>query len=265
MPSFDYGGFVVGEEEQEAILNGKSKGILCGVPFFQAVFDELDCRIEWFYKDGDLIPYEGKNITVAKVYGKARNILMGERTALNIMTRASGIATAARAFAEVKKAHKWHGEIAATRKTTPGFRIVEKYAVLVGGCSTHRMDLSSMVMLKDNHVWSTGSIAASVKKARTACGFSTKIEVEARSLEEAYEAAGAGADIIMLDNFTGDSFKEAAAIFKSKYPHIIIEGSGGITVETVGSYMCPYVDVLSAGSLTQGYSALDFSLKIKRK
>ena len=219
----------------------------------------------WNFKDGDRIPYViGKNVVVATVTGKVRNILMGERTALNIMTRASGIATQSRKFTDIKLANKWHGEIAATRKTTPGFRLVEKYSVLVGGCSTHRMDLSSMVMLKDNHVWSTGSITNSVKKARTACGFSTKIEVECRSLEEAYEAVAAGADIVMLDNYTGEGFKVAAAELKKKCPHVIIEGSGGITLDSVASYMCESVDVLSCGSLTQGYPALDFSLKIKK-
>merc|ERR1719201_1880937 len=107
----------------------------------------------------------------------------------------------------IARAGGYRGEVAGTRKTTPGFRLVEKYALLVGGASTHRMDLSSMVMLKDNHIWSTGSISDSVSRARFACGFSTKIEVECTSEKDAVEAAEAGADVLMLDNYSGEELK----------------------------------------------------------
>lgn len=127
---------------------------------------------------------------VAEVSGPVWALLRGERVALNVLARASGIATAAAAVVRLAREQGWHGEVAGTRKTTPGFRLVEKYALLVGGASTHRMSLSDMVMLKDNHVWSTGTIAASVLKARRACGFSSRVEVECRSLEEAVEAVG---------------------------------------------------------------------------
>ena len=117
-------------------------------------------------------------------------------------------------------------------------------------------------MLKDNHIWSAGSITKAVQLARTAAGFSQKIEVECQSLEEALEAAEAGADIVMLDNFAGDQLKRDAAIIKARYPHVIIEASGGITTETMPEYLCEHVDVVSQGKLTQGYSCVDYSLKI---
>jgi len=163
VPTFDYGGYVVGNTIRTATLWGKSRGIMAGKPFVQAVFDEVGCKVEWFKDDGDRID---PICRVATVTGPIRNILLGERLALNIMTRASGIATEAlKVRAKANKA-KWYGHVAGTRKLTPGFRIVEKYALLVGGVSTHRMDLSSMIMLKDNHIWSTGSITKSVQAAK---------------------------------------------------------------------------------------------------
>ncbi|CAK4633298.1 hypothetical protein LEN26_019962 [Aphanomyces euteiches] len=267
IPSYDVGGFVVGEADQVALLLGKSKGVLAGVPFFTAVFEAVDCHVEWLLPEGteiDPSTVASGKIPVAKVTGKCRNILLGERTALNILTRASGIATQAKAAVKVARDLGWHGHVAGTRKTTPGFRVVEKYALLVGGASTHRHDLSQMVMLKDNHVWASGSITNAVKKAKTAAGFSMKIEVEARKLEEAVEAANAGADIVMLDNFEPPQLKEVAAKLKQQFPHLLIEASGGITIDTMGQYVSPHVDIISQGKLTQGYSSLDFSLKIQK-
>ena len=272
-PSFDVGGFVVGDEEREALLYCKEKSkriILAGVPFFDEVFAELGCTVSWRYNEGDELCVtesggpEGK-IVVAVITGPCRRLLLGERTALNIISRASGVATASRELSAIAKERDWHGEVAGTRKTTPGFRLIEKYALLVGGCSTHRMDLSSMVMLKDNHVWATGSITNAVVKARKACGFSSKIEVEARSLEEAKEACAAGCDVVMLDNYdSAGALIDDAKILKQSYPKVMVEASGGITKSTISDYFSPFVDIVSSGSLTAGYSIVDFSMKIKR-
>ncbi|KAM3570565.1 hypothetical protein VYU27_007375 [Nannochloropsis oceanica] len=275
----DIGGFVVGEAPTTAFLYGKSQGVLCGKPFFDAVFKALDCTVEWKegMEDGVLLSPPscsssnscstaagGMKVHVATISGKARHILLGERTALNILTRASGIATLTRESVEVGRKAGWHGAVAGTRKTTPGFRLVEKYALLVGGAATHRHDLSQMVMLKDNHVWSTGSITKAVKSARSVGGFSIKIEVECQSLPQALEAGTAGADIIMLDNFVPAQLKETAAEVKKAFPHVTIEASGGITSETLHLFFSPHVDVISRGNLTQGYPALDFSLKVQQ-
>lgn len=261
-PSFDYGGFVVGENEETAVLLCKSRGILAGVPFFEAIFHELGCKVEWEFAEGVQVETA---TTVAKVTGKVNKILLGERVALNCITRASGIATKARNLTKLKEEHKWHGEIAGTRKTTPGFRLVEKYALLVGGVSTHRYDLSSMIMLKDNHIWTSGSVKQAVRDARKVGGFSLKIEVECRSVEEAREAATAGADIVMLDNFEPKALHKAAGVLKQEFPHLLIEGSGGVKMENIAQYFGPHVDVISMGSLTQGYQTINFSLKILKE
>ncbi|KAF4223918.1 hypothetical protein CNMCM6457_010097 [Aspergillus fumigatiaffinis] len=282
-PSFDYGGFVVGESEGEARLLGKSKGIVAGVPFFDEVFSQLGCTVEWHVKEGESIdPIKH----CATVRGPIRQILLGERVALNILARCSGIATKSSTLVAALRAHGWQGTLAGTRKTTPGFRVVEKYGLLVGGADPHRHDLSSMTMLKDNHVWAcannrsaadggsgsanTQSIAAAIPRAvqaaKAAGGFSTKVEVECRSLEEANAAIGAGADVIMLDNFTPEGVRDAARQLKQewagKQKSFLVEVSGGLTESNAASYACPDVDILSTSSIHQGTPIVDFSLKV---
>uniref|UniRef100_A0A7S3L4S8 Nicotinate-nucleotide pyrophosphorylase [carboxylating] n=1 Tax=Amphora coffeiformis TaxID=265554 RepID=A0A7S3L4S8_9STRA len=265
IPSFDVGGLVVGTNEKEATLWMKSPGVFAGKPFFDAVFRVLGCQIQWKPEavEGKYFDASGSNkIPLATVVGPVNKILQGERTALNTLSRCSGVASASRESAKVAESLGWKGYTAGTRKTTPGFRIVEKYGLLVGGVATHRLDLSQMVMLKDNHIWAAGSITKAVQLARQAAGFSQKIEVECQSKEEAIEAARAGADIVMLDNFEPAKLKEDAKSLKEEFPHLLIEASGGITVKTMADYLSEHVDILSQGKLTQGYGCLDFSLKI---
>jgi nicotinate-nucleotide pyrophosphorylase (carboxylating) len=267
MPShFDVGGHVVGNEIKTAQLLMKSPGVLAGLPFFEKVFDVCGgCTIQWTEAsmEGTMIDASGSDkVLLATVTGPVSHLLRGERTALNTLSRCSGVATLSYQCKQIANAHNWHGMIAGTRKTTPGFRLVEKYGLLVGGCATHRLDLSQMVMLKDNHIWSAGSITNAVKKAATVAGFTQKIEVECQSLEEAIEAAEAGAHIVMLDNFEPQQLKLDAAALKKRYPHVIVEASGGITMETMVNYFDENVDVISQGKLTQGYDCVDFSLKI---
>ena len=192
---------------------------MAGVPFVDAIFSFLGCQVDWKFPEGYVVSKEeaSSKLVVAKVTGLTRALLLGERTALNLMARASGIASAASKLVSLVRSHGWQGEVAGTRKTTPGFGLVEKYALLVGGASTHRMDLSNMVMLKDNHIWSAGSITGAVQKARSACGFSSKIEVECRDLAEAVEAASQGADIVMLDNFSPEEIHRDAKLFKEQF------------------------------------------------
>jgi nicotinate-nucleotide pyrophosphorylase (carboxylating) len=255
-------------------------------------------------------------------------ILLGERVALNILARCSGIATkyvnlffcsdiifphicqetnsppvviktpilpknlveiayvAAHSIYRTSSLvnalhdHGWKGTLAGTRKTTPGFRIVEKYGILVGGADPHRHDLSSMTMLKDNHVWAyankgagkpsiLSAIALAVIAAKTAGGFATKVEVEVRSIEEADAAIGAGADIVMLDNFTPDEVRVAARQLKTGWAEkgkppgtFLIEVSGGLTEQNAALYACEDVDILSTSSIHQGTGIIDFSLKV---
>ena len=264
---FDVGGYVVGLAIQRAELWMKSPGTLSGIPFFDAVFAACgECTVRWedCAVEGESfdVGRSGK-VKLATVTGPVSHLLRGERTALNSLSRCSGVATLSSECVRIARSRGWAGEVAGTRKTTPGFRLVEKYGLLVGGASTHRLDLSQMVMLKDNHIWSCGgSIEAAVKKARGVSGFSQKIEVECQSLEEALIAAEAGADVVMLDNFAPDRLRADAKAFKESYPHVKVEASGGITIETMADYFSEHVDVISQGALTQGYDCVDFSLKI---
>lgn len=262
IPSFDYAGVVVGSSPEQAVILCKSTGVLCGTPFVDMIFEQLGCSVEWKAKEGDHVNSKDE---IAIVKGPANKVLQGERTALNVMARASGIATHARDLVNEIKHLQWKGEIAGTRKTTPGFRMVEKYSLLVGGISTHRYDLSSMIMLKDNHIWSAGSITEAVKRARRAGGFSIKIEVECRSISEAEEAVLAGADIVMLDNFEPEALALASGKLKEKYPHLLIEGSGGIRKDTLVNYCIPTVDVVSLSTTTQGYGVVNYSMKILKE
>jgi nicotinate-nucleotide pyrophosphorylase (carboxylating) len=157
-PSFDYGGFVVGSSERNAFLLCKSSGVLAGVPFFDEVFRQCGCTVSWHFTEGTYLDptKEGGKVKVATVTGPTRKLLLGERVALNMLARCSGVATKSQKMLQLVREAGYKGIIAGTRKTTPGFRLVEKYGMLIGGIDGHRHDLSSMVMLKDNHIWSKG-------------------------------------------------------------------------------------------------------------
>ena len=208
-----------------------------------------------------LNPIDGK-IPLAIVKGPCRNILIGERVALNCLSRASGVASACKRMITIAETCGWRGRISGTRKTTPGFRIVEKYALMVAKADTHRYDLSSMVMLKDNHICSSGSICNAVRTVKKVGGFTIKTEVECQSLEEGLEAAEAGADIIMFDNFSGEDLLSAAKSLKLQFPHVLVEASGGITEENLHQYCSSFVNIISSSKLVQGYACVDFSLKV---
>ncbi|KZF18880.1 nicotinate-nucleotide pyrophosphorylase-like protein [Xylona heveae TC161] len=263
-PSFDYGGFVVGEAPGEAKLLGKSAGIVAGVPFFDEVFRQLDCSVEWHVREGEAFePVKH----CATVRGPVRKILLGERVALNTLARCSGIATQSNRLLRLLRHAGYKNVLAGTRKTTPGFRLVEKYGMLVGGCDPHRHDLSTMTMLKDNHVWSSGSISTAVRAAKAAGGFSIKVEVECQSEAEADEAIEAGADVVMLDNFTPEGIRIAARNLKTRWGFggqrsPLIEVSGGLTEGNVEPYVSEDIDIISTSSIHQGVKHVDFSLKI---
>lgn len=256
---------MVGDKAETATLYGKSAGVLAGVPFFDEIFSQLQCTVEWNTKEGESFEPIRK---IATVKGPARNILLGERVALNTLARCSGIATKSRRMLVLVRAAGYQGILAGTRKTTPGFRLVEKYGMLVGNVDAHRHDLSSMVMLKDNHVWSKGSITEAVHAAKAVSGFSIKIEVEVQSEEEADEAIQAGADIVMLDNFSKDNLRTAAQSLKQKWSgkaSFLLECSGGLTEENLSSYLAPEIDIYSTSSVHQSVPHVDYSLKIDRR
>lgn len=271
VPSFDYGAFVVGNKPETASLYMKAEGLISGVPFAAEVFKQCELEVEWHHKEGEYISNEelaklnGK-IVVATVKGPANKILLAERTALNLLARSSGIATQSYVTKKLADESGYNGLIAGTRKTTPGLRQLEKYSMLVGGVDPHRYDLSSMVMLKDNHIASTGSITEAVKSARSVCGFAVKVEVEVSTEKDAREAIDAGADVIMLDNFSGDELQKVAQSLKKHYhgsnKSFLLECSGGLTLQNLKTYLCNDIDIYSTSSIHQGCKIVDFSLKI---
>lgn len=268
-PSFDYGGFVVGSSPRTAHLLCKSPGVLAGIPFVDEIFRQLDCTVQWHFNEGEFIDTstaKGGKIEVATVQGPTRKLLLGERVALNTLARCSGVATKSRRVLTLVREAGYTGILAGTRKTTPGFRLVEKYGMLVGGIDGHRHDLSSMIMLKDNHIWAKGSITKAVKAAKSVGGFAMKVEVECQSEAEADEAIEAGADVVMLDNFTGEGIKIAAKSLRNRWKgkrEFLIESSGGLTEENMGGYICNDIDIISTSSVHQGVGHVDFSLKIE--
>lgn len=261
-PAFDFGGFVVGEAPTTATLYGKAPGILAGVPFFEEIFRQVGCSVEWYVQEGESFQPVCK---VATVRGPTRNLLLGERIGLNALARCSGIATKSARLLEAARSVGYTGILAGTRKTTPGFRLVEKYGMLVGGIDMHRNDLSSMVMLKDNHIAANGSITRAVNAARSVAGFSVKIEVEVDSEADADEAIAAGADIVMLDNFSSDGLKVCAQSLKSKWrgtKAFLLECSGGLTETNLAAYLTNEVDIFSTSAVHQSVQHIDYSLKV---
>lgn len=244
------------QQEGQAQFISKADGVLCGIELAMRVFELLqpDIKAEVFKKDGDLLK---KGDVIATVSGKTRSILKGERTALNLIQHMSGVATATNEA--VRLVEGTNASIADTRKTLPGLRPIEKYAVTVGGGKNHRYNLSDCAMLKDNHVDAGGGITNAVKKLREKLGHTVKIELEVRSLDELREALETGADIIMLDNMSCDEMREAVKLNAGKAK---LEASGNITAETIRAVAETGVDIISMGALTHSVKAFDISLKI---
>ena len=246
------------DEDQEGAAQflAKADGVLCGLDVRLRVFERLqpDFKAEVFKKDGDVLK---KGDIIAKVYGKTRTILKGERTALNLIQHMSGIATATNEAVKLVEGTK--ASIVDTRKTLPGMRPLQKYAVTVGGGKNHRYNLSDAAMLKDNHVDAGGGITNAVKKLKSKLGHMTKVELEVRTLDELREALSVDVDVIMLDNMSNEMMAEAVKITDGK---AILEASGGITAETLRGVAETGVDIISIGALTHSVKAFDISLKI---
>lgn len=239
-----------------AYFVAKASGILCGIDAAMKVFEMLDrsfaCKL--YFHDGDKIN-EGDIICEFK--GNMRAMLKGERTALNLIQHMSGIATETARCVEIVKGT--NASITDTRKTLPGLRALQKYAVTVGGGKNHRYNLSDGAMLKDNHIDACGGITGAVETLRAKLGHMVKVEVETRNLDEVKEALAASADIIMLDNMDCATMKEAVEIVGGK---ALLEASGGITHDTLREVAETGVDIISIGALTHSVKAFDISMKI---
>lgn len=232
----------------------KEEGVVAGLDAAEAVFEYLGVEVLERVDDGDTTR---AGETVLRVSGAAADILRGERVAVNVAGHATGIATRTRQAVGVARQVNDDVRIAGTRKTTPGLRGIEKRAIAAGGGDTHRLDLSHMVMVKDNHIAELGMERA-VERFREQVSFATKIEVEVEEPSTAVDAVDAGADVVLLDNMTPDAVERAV---QSVDGRALTEASGGITVEDVADYAATGVDVISMGSLTHSASALDFSFR----
>lgn len=238
----------------KADLISKEDGIICGLPVFERVFTLLgEVSFNKFIEEGSIVK---KGDIIGEVTGDALNILIGERVALNLLQRMSGIATLTNKY--VKRLEGLNTRILDTRKTTANLRILEKYAVKIGGGCNHRFSLSDGILIKDNHIGYAGSIKKAISLAKSNCSFVRKIEVETESKEQVIEALEAGADIIMLDNMSPKMAKEMVDLINKA---AITECSGNITLETVREYALTGVDFISSGELTHSVKAFDISLK----
>ncbi|MCZ6638745.1 MAG: carboxylating nicotinate-nucleotide diphosphorylase [Candidatus Dadabacteria bacterium] len=238
----------------EALIIAKEEGIIAGIPIAERVFQKLDpeVTVTQNLKDGEHVN-PGDEILVIK--GSIHAVLSGERLSLNLLQRMSGIATATSKY--VAAISGYRTRILDTRKTAPGLRVLDKYAVSIGGGCNHRFGLYDAVLIKDNHIDFAGNISNAVEIVRSKYQSKFKVEVETSTLDEVREALKAGADIIMLDNMTVEMMKEAVRIINGKS---ITEASGGITLDTIGQVADTGVDFISVGAITHSSPALDIGL-----
>jgi nicotinate-nucleotide pyrophosphorylase (carboxylating) len=247
-----------GGEKGTAVVVAKDDLIVAGLGIFEETFHCLDPKlvVNNIKKDGDKAE---KGETIAEITGDLGNILRAERVALNIFQRLCGIATATARYVEAVKGTK--ARIVDTRKTLPGFRVLDKYAVFVGGGHNHRFGLSDGILIKDNHIDTAGGIAEAIRRCREKAHHLLKIEVECRNLDEVREALHCGADVLLLDNMSPEEMKEAVAIGEGK---AILEASGNVAIDNVRAIAATGVDFISVGALTHSVRAADISLLIKR-
>ncbi len=248
------------DQEQTAWLIAKEEGVLAGLAVIALVYEEMrtPMKIELLKQDGDVV---AKGDRIASLTGTTRALLTGERTLLNFIQQLSGVASIAHRYAEALKPGKTR--ILDTRKTLPGFRTLQKYAVRAGGGSNHRMGLFDMVLVKDNHIAAAGGVVAAfetVKKHNNQC---LKVELEVESLEELRSLLGLGVDVIMLDNMDTPTMREAVRIVRESGDPVKLEASGNMNLERVRELADVGLDFISVGALTQSVKALDISMRIE--
>lgn len=244
------------EAKGKGLFRAKRGGVVAGLFLLEKIFSLLDSRVRVsrLCRDGGEVK---QGTVVAEAAGPVRALLLGERTALNFLQRLSGTATLTRRYVDAVKGFPC--KIIDTRKTTPGLRTLEKYAVRMGGGMNHRIGLYDAALVKDNHIAASGSIAGAVEKIRGQAPFMVRIEVECTNLKEVQEALDAGAEVIMLDNMPTKEMTEAVGLVKRR---AWVEASGGITIDTVREVAETGVDFISVGALTHSAPALDFNMKI---
>jgi len=245
----------------EAEIVAKESGVIAGIEEVFTLLESFGFQVRVLVSDGSNV--EGK-ATVLKIVGDARTLLSIERTLLNLLMRMSGIATATSRLIEKIRRAGYKTRIACTRKVAPGLLYFDKRAVMLGGGDTHRLHLDDLIIVKDNHLMVVGDVGEAVKRVREAVSFSKKIEIEVSSDNEALEAAKAGADIVMLDNFSPQQIKNTMVLLDREglRSKVLIEASGGINEQNVLEFAATGVDILSFGEITDSAKALDMSLEV---
>jgi len=251
------------ETKIEAEIITKESGVVAGIEEAKILLESLGVKVKALVTDEEKI--KPKQVLM-KIFGDAQTILSAERTILNILSRMSGIATTTRKLVEKLEKEKFKTKVACTRKTAPGLLYFDKRAVLVGGGDTHRLHLDDMVLIKDNHIKIVGNVEKAVKKAKEKVSLSKKIEVEVTNVKDALTAAKAGADIVMLDNFSPKQTEEVVKLLKKAglFGKVLLEASGGITAENIIEYASAGVDIVSLGEITHSPKALDVSLELAK-
>jgi nicotinate-nucleotide pyrophosphorylase (carboxylating) len=247
------------ELDATGVIVARAAGCLCGVETAAAAFRAVDETVEFEAKRGDGDDIAGGE-EIARVHGRARSLLAAERTALNFLSHLSGIATATREL--VRRIEGSRARVTCTRKTTPGLRALEKYAVRIGGGRNHRFGLDDAILIKDNHLTVAGGVGAAVQKARAAAGHAMKVEVEVEDLAQLEEALAAGADIVLLDNMPVAELTEAVARCRGR---ALTEASGGIDADTIAEVAATGVDLISVGWITHSAPALDLALDLESR
>ena len=244
----------------EAKILVKEPGVIAGI-------EEALMFLESFGLQASLLVSDGSKVraktAILKIVGDARTLLSIERTLLNLLSRMSGIATATHRLVEKLRKAGYKTRVTCTRKVAPGLSYFDKRAVMIGGGDTHRLHLDDMILIKDNHLAIIGDIDTAVKRVREAVSFSKKVEVEVSTIEEALEAAKAGVDIVMLDNFTPKQAKKTIEVLKKRLRNkVLLESSGGITEKNILEFAAAGVDIISLGEITDSAKALDMSLEV---
>lgn len=246
-----------------ATVISREEATICGIAWFDRVFARLHptVRIDWRVRDGDRV---AANSLLCELTGPARVLLTGERSALNFLQLLSGVATKARRYADVVAGTR--AQVVDTRKTLPGLRLAQKYAVWCGGGGNHRMGLHDAILIKENHIMAAGSIAAALtaaqEVAKASAGRCRFIQIEVESLDELQQAMNAGAQMVLLDNFSLDEMRDAVALAGGR---IILEASGGISLDGLRAIAETGVDRISIGTLTKDVKALDLSMRFAAK
>ncbi|AZN72489.1 carboxylating nicotinate-nucleotide diphosphorylase [Georhizobium profundi] len=248
------------DREATATFNARDGGVICGLPMAKAAFRlmDLDISFEQLAHDGDRVE---PGTAIARVSGKARAILSAERTALNYLMHLSGIATATSHY--VNAIQGSGARVCCTRKTVPGLRAFQKYAVRCGGGANHRFGLDDAVLIKDNHIAVAGGLTAAIERARAYVGHLVCIEIEVDTLDQLAEALTAGADVILLDNMGPQTLEKAVRLKNEMRPPTRLEASGGISIETIAAIAATGVDLISTSKITMATAPLDIGLDIQ--